>query len=91
MNILINKVFDDSLQTDEVLQAEDILQEEEQIVEQFSRQASKEVGTDMESSPIYTEEIGQQKKLFDINTESILKGILFSEILGKPKSKRLGR
>jgi hypothetical protein len=67
------------------------LQKAEQVLEQESQLASQEGNTDIENSPIYNEEIGINKKLFDLNTENILKGIIFSEILGKPKSKKLGR
>lgn len=87
----MNEMPGDVLRTYDVLQSDDILQEEEQTLEQASQQAQQEKNTEIESSPIYAEEIGAEKKLFDFNTESILKGILFSEILGKPKSKKLGR
>lgn len=45
-----------------------------------------------DQSAIYTEEIGGKSYLPDLtlNKQNILNGIIFSEILGKPKSKRRG-
>lgn len=45
-----------------------------------------------DQSAIYTEEIGDRSYQPDLtfNKQNILNGIIFSEILGKPKSKRKG-
>lgn len=45
----------------------------------------------METSPIYTSEIGREIPQFTFSREEILKGLIYSELLGKPKSKRTHR
>lgn len=44
-----------------------------------------------DSSPIYAQEIGATNTLLTMDRTSLLNGIIFSEILGKPKSRRTGR
>ena len=46
---------------------------------------------EIETSPITAGEIGSENNLLDFDQEGVLKGIIFSEILGKPKSRRTGR
>ena len=46
---------------------------------------------EIEESPIYSEEIGSNSSLLKFDQQSILQGIIFSEILGKPAAKRKGR
>jgi len=45
----------------------------------------------LDDSPIYSGEIGRDDIILSLDGENILKGIIFSEILAKPKSKRTGR
>lgn len=54
-------------------------------------QAPQENMSYTELSPIYTDEISSMKDILEINQENILQGVIFSEILGKPKSIRIGR
>lgn len=52
-----------------------------------------ESASELDGSPILVEEIGSEEKSisFELSEESVLNGIIFSEILGKPKSKRRQR
>lgn len=40
------------------------------------------------SSPIYSREIGSESRVLKVDSQSILQGVIFSEILGKPRSMR---
>lgn len=42
-------------------------------------------------SPITAEEIGKNNSLLNMDREDILRGIIYSEILGRPKARRRGR
>ena len=45
-----------------------------------------------ESSPVYSEEIvGSESTLLQFDSQSILNGVIFSEIFGKPRSMKRGR
>jgi hypothetical protein len=46
---------------------------------------------DSENSPLYNTEIGRETSLFSFEREDILKGIIYAEVLGKPKSRKAGR
>ena len=45
----------------------------------------------IQESPIYSSEIGHEAVEIHLNREDILKGIIYSELLAPPKSKRMGR
>lgn len=45
----------------------------------------------IENSPIYSSEIGKEAKPFRFDRNELTKGLIYSEILGPPKSKRTGR
>jgi hypothetical protein len=44
-----------------------------------------------EESPIYASEISMEAPVLSLDSDSIIKGIIYSEILGKSRSKRTGR
>ena len=53
--------------------------------------SADEFTDEMESSPIYSEEIGSTNSMIKLDHESILQGIILSEVLQKPKSLKRGR
>ncbi len=44
-----------------------------------------------DDSPIYNSEIGKNHYSLSLDRTSLLNGIILTEILGKPKSRRTGR
>ena len=44
-----------------------------------------------DDSPIYDGEIGKEMPVFSFDRTDMIKGLIFSEILAKPKCKRTGR
>jgi hypothetical protein len=42
-------------------------------------------------SPVYSSEIGMEPIQVHLNRNDLLKGLIFSEILAPPKSRRMGR
>ena len=61
-----------------------IAQNEEYATEYLSGMGNK-------ASPIYASEIGSKGPQVSLDKEDIVKGIIYSEILSPPKSKRTGR
>lgn len=45
----------------------------------------------MMESPVYDSEIGKGEIQIHLNREDLLKGLIYSEILAPPKSRRTGR
>ncbi|MCX7772118.1 MAG: hypothetical protein N2376_03285 [Clostridia bacterium] len=68
-----------------------VQQNPEYMIEPNSEPVKKPVESPIDSSPIYDDEIGKHDPLISLDSQSVLNGIIFSEILGKPKSKRMGR
>jgi hypothetical protein len=50
-----------------------------------------ETASPISESPVYSAEIGREAFQIHLNRDDLLKGLIYSEILGPPKSRRLGR
>jgi hypothetical protein len=57
----------------------------------FARFVMEEDDNPDNDSPIYNDEIGKNHYSLSLDQTSLLDGIILSEILGKPKSRRTGR
>ena len=60
----------------------------EKTAQQAPSAAKQRITVQQDESPIEAEEIGRENINLEPDRETILKGIVYSEILGKPKSKK---
>jgi len=71
--------------------AEDRTMREKAYPDDTSGKEKKGMFTTDEESPIYASEISMEAPVLSLDSDSIIKGIIYSEILGKSRSKRTGR
>jgi len=50
-----------------------------------------EAASPISESPVYNAEIGREAFQIHLNRDDLLKGLIYSEILGPPKSRKMGR
>ncbi len=56
-----------------------------------STEGPGEAFSPISESPVYSSEIGREAIQIQLNREDLLKGLIYSEILAPPKSRRAGR
>jgi len=56
-----------------------------------SFEGSGEATAPISESPVYGSEIGRESIQIHLNRDDLLKGLIYSEILAPPKSRRMGR